>query len=124
ISKGAGGAILVSRYGKCTEHFLICLSDKDMSSRYNDYEIGELKLTIKPFTGQHCESTATGTLLNQLGIELSEPMLFGLGEGLGFIIWKMKSTTSTQSAGVCCSHKVKYQIATFGTVQKVLEYYS
>jgi hypothetical protein len=48
-------------------------------------------LNIKPFHGQHCETTATGTLLNQLGIELSEPMLFGLGEGLGFIFWKMKN---------------------------------
>ncbi|TKC12788.1 DUF4872 domain-containing protein [Pedobacter polaris] len=47
--------------------------------------------TLKPFNGQHCETTATGTLLNQLDIELSEPMLFGLGEGLGFIFWKMKS---------------------------------
>src|SRR6478735_319439 len=47
--------------------------------------------TIKPFSGQHCETTATGTLLNQLGIELSEPMLFGLGEGLGFIFWNMKT---------------------------------
>jgi hypothetical protein len=46
---------------------------------------------IKPFNGQHCETTATGTLLLQLGIELSEPMLFGLGEGLGFIFWNMKS---------------------------------
>lgn len=46
---------------------------------------------IKPFDGQHCETTATGTLLRQLEIELSEPMLFGLGEGLGFIFWKMKS---------------------------------
>lgn len=46
---------------------------------------------IKPFDGQHCETTATGTLLRQLGIELSEPMLFGLGEGLGFIFWNMKS---------------------------------
>lgn len=46
---------------------------------------------IKPFDGQHCETTATGTLLKQLGIELSEPMLFGLGEGLGFIFWNMKS---------------------------------
>ena len=46
---------------------------------------------IKPFDGQHCETTATGTLLLQLGIELSEPMLFGLGEGLGFIFWNMKS---------------------------------
>jgi hypothetical protein len=46
---------------------------------------------FKPFGGQHCETTATGTLLKQLGIELSEPMLFGLGEGLGFIYWKMKT---------------------------------
>jgi len=46
---------------------------------------------IKPFIGQHCETTATGTLLQHIGIELSEPMLFGLGEGLGFIFWKMKS---------------------------------
>lgn len=46
---------------------------------------------FKPFDGQHCETTATGTLLRQLDIELSEPMLFGLGEGLGFIFWNMKS---------------------------------
>jgi len=46
---------------------------------------------LKPFDGQHCETTATGTLLRQLGIEVSEPMLFGLGEGLGFIFWNMKS---------------------------------
>lgn len=43
------------------------------------------------FDGQHCETTATGSLLNQIGIEFSEPMLFGLGQGLGFIFWKMKS---------------------------------
>jgi hypothetical protein len=45
---------------------------------------------FKPFVGQHCETTATGSLLKQIGIELSEPMLFGLGEGLGFIFWNMK----------------------------------
>ena len=45
---------------------------------------------FKSFNGQHCETTATGSLLNQIGIELSEPMLFGLGEGLGFIFWNMK----------------------------------
>ena len=45
----------------------------------------------KSFKGQHCESTATGALLKQLGIEFSEPMIFGLGEGLGFIFWKMKT---------------------------------
>lgn len=46
---------------------------------------------LKPFNGQHRETTATGTLLLQLGIELSEPMLFGLGEGLGYIYWNMKT---------------------------------
>ncbi len=46
---------------------------------------------IKPFNGQHCETTATGTLLRQLDIELSEPMLFGIGQGLGFIFWNMKT---------------------------------
>ncbi len=45
---------------------------------------------FSPFVGQHCETTATGSLLKQIGIELSEPMLFGLGEGLGFIYWNMK----------------------------------
>lgn len=51
-----------------------------------------MKVTAcKPFIGQHCETTATGTILNHLGIELSEPMLFGIGEGLGFIFWKMKT---------------------------------
>lgn len=48
-------------------------------------------MPFQPFDGQHCETTATGTLLQQLGIKLSEPLLFGLGEGLGFIFWKMKS---------------------------------
>ena len=42
------------------------------------------------FVGKHCETTATGTLLRQLGIEFSEPMLFGLSEGLGYIFWNMK----------------------------------
>lgn len=45
---------------------------------------------FKHFKGQHCETTATGSLLKQIGIELTEPMLFGLGEGLGFIFWNMK----------------------------------
>ena len=42
---------------------------------------------FKYFNGQHCEITTTGTLLKHIGIELSEPMLFGLGEGLGYIYW-------------------------------------
>ena len=42
------------------------------------------------FNGVHCETNTTGCLLKQAGIELSEPMLFGLGEGLGFVYWNMK----------------------------------
>ncbi|WP_405102354.1 BtrH N-terminal domain-containing protein [Micromonospora sp. NBC_01412] len=41
--------------------------------------------------GRHCETTALGALLRHEGIDLSEPMLFGLGEGLGFVYWDAKS---------------------------------
>jgi hypothetical protein len=34
--------------------------------------------------GVHCGSTALRDLLHQIGIDLSEPMCFGLGSGLGF----------------------------------------
>ncbi|SHN75643.1 BtrH N-terminal domain-containing protein [Cryptosporangium aurantiacum] len=40
--------------------------------------------------GQHCETTALGALLRHEKITLSEPMLFGLGEGLGFVYWDAK----------------------------------
>ncbi len=46
---------------------------------------------FKPFVGKHCETTATGSLLNQIGIELSEPMLFGIGEGLSYGVFNFKS---------------------------------
>jgi hypothetical protein len=49
---------------------------------------------IKPFLGEHCEATATGTLLNYLDINLSEPMIFGLGESLSFFFWSMKTMDS------------------------------
>lgn len=42
-------------------------------------------------TGQHCETTALGALLRHEGLDLSEPMLFGLGEGLGFVYWDAKN---------------------------------
>lgn len=44
-----------------------------------------------PFVGEHCETTAVGNLLTHDGMNLSEPLLFGLGGGLGFIYWKMKT---------------------------------
>lgn len=37
--------------------------------------------------GVHCETTTLGVLLAHAGVELSEPMLFGLGGGLSFIYW-------------------------------------
>ncbi|WET77185.1 BtrH N-terminal domain-containing protein [Amycolatopsis sp. QT-25] len=41
--------------------------------------------------GEHCETSTLRILLRHAGIELSEPMLFGLGEGLGFIYWDGKN---------------------------------
>ncbi|GAA2854400.1 lantibiotic ABC transporter [Actinoplanes cyaneus] len=41
--------------------------------------------------GRHCETTALGALLGHAGLELSEPMMFGLGEGLGFVYWDAKN---------------------------------
>ncbi len=46
---------------------------------------------FQPFVGHHCETVATGTLLAAGGLKLSEPMLFGLGEGLGFIFINLSS---------------------------------
>jgi hypothetical protein len=40
--------------------------------------------------GLHCETTADGVLLAHAGLELSEPMLFGLGGGLSFVYWDSK----------------------------------
>jgi hypothetical protein len=45
----------------------------------------------KSFAGQHCETTATGSLLRNLKIDLSEPMLFGIGEGLSYIWWNARN---------------------------------
>ena len=46
---------------------------------------------LSHFHGVHCETVATGTLLKNLGHELSEPMLFGVGEGLGFVFLNLAS---------------------------------
>ncbi|MFF5894592.1 BtrH N-terminal domain-containing protein [Streptomyces argenteolus] len=40
---------------------------------------------------RHCETTALGVLLRHEGLDLSEPMLFGLGSGLSFIYWDAKN---------------------------------
>ncbi|WP_217559973.1 BtrH N-terminal domain-containing protein [Paenibacillus sp. GbtcB18] len=43
-----------------------------------------------PYQGEHCETTAIGNLLQHAGVRLTEPLLFGLGQGLGFIYWDSK----------------------------------
>ncbi|MEV5730666.1 BtrH N-terminal domain-containing protein [Streptomyces pharetrae] len=40
---------------------------------------------------QHCETTTLGVLLRHQGLDLSEPMLFGLGSGLSFVYWDSKN---------------------------------
>ncbi|WP_449064978.1 BtrH N-terminal domain-containing protein [Planomonospora algeriensis] len=40
---------------------------------------------------QHCETTALEVLLRHEGLDLSEPMLFGLGSGLSFVYWDSKA---------------------------------
>ena len=62
-----------------------------MSNRQETANDGMKLKNFQHFVGQHCETTATGTLLKRIGIDLSEPMLFGLGEGLGFLFWNMKT---------------------------------
>ncbi|MFD5244144.1 BtrH N-terminal domain-containing protein [Amycolatopsis sp. NPDC058340] len=46
---------------------------------------------IKTTGGEHCETSTLDVLLRHAGVELSEPMLFGLGEGLGFVYWDAKN---------------------------------
>ncbi|MET9293625.1 BtrH N-terminal domain-containing protein [Streptomyces sp. NPDC003077] len=48
------------------------------------------KIRIDARDTQHCETTALGVLLRHQGLDLSEPMLFGLGSGLSFIYWDSK----------------------------------
>ncbi|NUT29317.1 MAG: BtrH N-terminal domain-containing protein [Streptomyces sp.] len=48
-------------------------------------------LGIEARSTQHCETTALGVLLRHRGLDLSEPMLFGLGAGLSFIYWDSKN---------------------------------
>ncbi|BBG01710.1 MULTISPECIES: BtrH N-terminal domain-containing protein [Pseudonocardia] len=52
---------------------------------------GAVVLDGMPATGGvHCETSTLGALLEHAGVRLSEPMLFGLGEGLSFVYWDSK----------------------------------
>lgn len=56
---------------------------------------------FKAFKGKNCETTTVGNLLKNNGIVLSEPMLFGIGEGLGFIYWDSKQMGFPFLGGRC-----------------------
>ena len=65
-------------------------ADKDREERSRmslhtttDFEGFELPLTHQP--AAHCENGAISTLLRYYGVELSEPMIFGLASGLFFV---------------------------------------
>ncbi|WP_240812674.1 BtrH N-terminal domain-containing protein [Streptomyces sp. DASNCL29] len=47
-------------------------------------------IDARPFVGRHCESTTLVNLLRQRDIDLSEPLVFGLGSGLSFGYWHTK----------------------------------
>ncbi|MET9680245.1 BtrH N-terminal domain-containing protein [Streptomyces coeruleorubidus] len=46
---------------------------------------------VDPRGTRHCETSALGVLLRHQGLDLSEPMLFGLGSGLSFIYWDSRN---------------------------------
>ncbi|MFF2777547.1 BtrH N-terminal domain-containing protein [Streptomyces sp. NPDC058052] len=48
-------------------------------------------IDVDAYGTQHCETTTLGVLLRHQGLDLSEPMLFGLGRGLSFVYWDGKN---------------------------------
>lgn len=42
------------------------------------------------FVGKHCESTTLINMLLNRGINVSEPLVFGLGRGISFLYWHSK----------------------------------
>ncbi|MFK8037070.1 MAG: BtrH N-terminal domain-containing protein [Crocinitomicaceae bacterium] len=86
---------------------------------------------FKPFNGQHCETTTTGSLLYQLDIKLSEPMLFGIGEGLGYVFWNMKIMdfpfiggrvkTDSLTENICRNLNLKLEVKETSSLKKAWE---
>jgi hypothetical protein len=56
---------------------------------------------FKPFHGRSCEPTTVGNLLQHCKLILSEPMIFGIGEGLNFIYWDSKQMGYPFLGGRC-----------------------
>jgi hypothetical protein len=49
---------------------------------------------FEPFAGKHCETSALKRVLDYHGLPLYEEMLLGLGGGIGYIYWYMKTMPS------------------------------
>lgn len=70
---------------------------------------------FKHYPGVHCESTALRDVFAYQGIKFSEPMIFGLGEGLSFVYWKFRQMpfpfvggrTRDLSGNLCRNLKIK-----------------
>ncbi|CAL9394262.1 hypothetical protein SUDANB6_01325 [Streptomyces sp. enrichment culture] len=56
-------------------------------------------IDISPYSGDHCESTALLNMLRNHEIELSEPLIFGLGRGLSFLYWHSQQMPTPFLAG-------------------------
>ena len=52
---------------------------------------------FEPFVGKHCETSTLKRVLDYHGLYLSEEMLLGLGGGIGFIYWYMKTCQARSS---------------------------
>jgi len=64
-----------------------------------------------PFYGQHCETTVIGNLLQHFGLKLSEPMLFGIGEGFSYLYWDSKQMGFPFLGGRCKPDAITENIA-------------
>ncbi|MFE3504504.1 BtrH N-terminal domain-containing protein [Kitasatospora sp. NPDC059160] len=47
-----------------------------------------MRLALQARPGVHCETTTLGAMLRHAGADVSEPMLFGLGQGIDFQYWE------------------------------------
>lgn len=67
---------------------------------------------ISPFSGEHCESTALLNMLRNQDVELSEPLIFGLGQGLSFLYWHSKQMPNPFLAGRVKPDQLMRNVAT------------
>ncbi|MEE9429235.1 MAG: BtrH N-terminal domain-containing protein [Paracoccaceae bacterium] len=67
-----------------------------------------------PFVGAHCETTTMGNLLQHAGLPLSEPMIFGVGMGMGFGVFRFKGMPTPFIGG-----RVKAEEITKGLVKNL-----